>query len=435
MRKSAMEVMGETLPKISLSKFKTRRPRSLSLQWRPPLLGDVVKIQKKRLIVSLWVAPALLVCFASYLPGRAQSPESSAISLPTELRVQSPGWWPTKGEPARSAYAGPESCAECHELKAESQEQTPMAHAAVRAADSKRLREHDHLRFQLGPYSEQVVTQEQKSILTVSDGKSIFSADLLWAFGSGHMGQTFIYRRDGEFYESHVSFFTDTNGLDITPGQRPTVPSSSAEAAGRAIPQDEAAKCVGCHTTASTTKNQFDPSDPFLGVTCEACHGPGAKHVAAARAKTEKRGSGLILNPSQLSRVDYVDFCGACHRTWQDVVGHLTGIGIFNVRFAPYRLENSRCWEKGDARLNCVACHDPHKPLVHDSGSYDSVCLGCHVTTAGEKRMAIRPGAACPLAGKNCVTCHMPRVSPPNLHSAFTDHWIRIVRPNSSYPE
>jgi hypothetical protein len=33
------------------------------------------------------------------------------------------------------------------------------------------------------------------------------------------------------------------------------------------------------------------------------------------------------------------------------------------------------------------------------------------------------------------VTCHMPKVEPPTLHSVFTDHWIRIAKAGSPYPE
>jgi hypothetical protein len=133
--------------------------------------------------------------------------------------------------------------------------------------------------------------------------------------------------------------------------------------------------------------------------------------------------------------VDAVDFCGACHRTWQDVVSKgLTSLGVFNVRFAPYRLENSRCWKKGDSRISCTACHDPHKPLVRDLGAYDSQCLQCHIAKPGAKTTSEHPGKACSVASKDCATCHMPRYEPETLHSVFTDHWIRIVKPGSPYP-
>jgi hypothetical protein len=386
--------------------------------------------------VALCLVLSALFFLASSFSSSAQSLQSSSISLATEMRVRGPGWWPTKGQPARAEYTGPDVCSECHELKSETAQSTPMLHAAVRASDSKSLREHANLPFQTGPYTYQLLTTPEKSTLTVGNGTSSLSVDLLWALGSGHMGQTFIYQQSAKFYESHVSFYTASQALDITPGQSHSIPAKLEDAAGRAIPPNEARFCFGCHTTASTTRNQFDPSAAFLGVTCEACHGPGAQHIAAARAKTEKRGDGSIFNPAQLARVDSVDFCGACHRTWQDVVsGQMVGAGTFNVRFAPYRLENSKCWAGGDARITCMSCHDPHKPLSHDVASYDQNCLACHASSPTEKKSETHPGAACPVAAKNCVTCHMPKVEPPNLHSTFTDHWIRIAHPNSAYPE
>jgi hypothetical protein len=377
----------------------------------------------------------VLLC-AALSAVRAQSPEASPISLPTGVRVRKAGWWPTKGEAARAEYVGSEACADCHELKNETQERSAMAHAAAHASDSERLRDHSQLSARSGGFSYEIATNRRQSTLRVSDGTSSSSAELLWALGSAHMGQTFLYRQNGKFYESHLSYFPGAQLLDVTPGQKPTAPANVEEAAGREMTEDETRRCFGCHTTESTAQNVFTPGDAIPGVTCEACHGPGGKHVAAARAHTEARGSGLIFNPAQLARVDLVDFCGACHRTWQDVVaGDLIGVGVFNVRFAPYRLENSRCWEKGDARITCLGCHDPHKPLVHDAASYDANCLGCHRASRAEKKNANRPGGACPVATKNCVSCHMPKVEPPGLHSSFTDHWIRKVKPGTPYPD
>jgi hypothetical protein len=144
----------------------------------------------------------------------------------------------------------------------------------------------------------------------------------------------------------------------------------------------------------------------------------------------------LILNPRRLNRVDSVDFCGACHRTWEDVViNGQTALGVFNIRFAPYRLENSKCWKKGDARITCVACHDPHQPLSRDPSSYDSVCVQCHFKTAEIKSKVSHTPAVCTVGTRNCATCHMPKYEPPTLHSSFTDHWIRVVRPQALYPE
>src|SRR5438552_3186239 len=79
---------------------------------------------------------------------------------------------------------------------------------------------------------------------------------------------------------------------------------------------------------------------------CQNCH-------QCQNCHNLKTGNQLTLNPARLNPIDSVDFCGACHRTSWDVrLGGMTGIST--VRFQPYRLEKSRCWGKGDARLTCM---------------------------------------------------------------------------------
>lgn len=378
------------------------------------------------------------IFFGVILPGAldaiAQKGVPEGISLPTNLRVRdTTGWWPTKGSAAREQYVGNAECAKCHSSKAVSYEAAAMSHAAVRAEDSQ-LAQENSLELQLGRYRYQLPNLEGKSSLKVSDAKTSAAERLTWAFGVGHMGQTYLYEKDGSYYETHVSFYAAIKALDITPGQSRDVPASLETAVGRRMPSEEAQRCFGCHTTASTIKGQFDPSDLTPGVTCEACHGPGAEHVAAARSGIPGLSEALILNPRHMDRVDAVDFCGACHRTWEDVLTTGQGLGVFNVRFAPYRLENSDCWKQGDDRITCTACHDPHEPLSHDVGSYDATCRQCHSASSSKSSTGQAP-AVCSVETKNCVTCHMPKYEPPGLHSSFTDHWIRVVRAHDSYPE
>jgi hypothetical protein len=357
------------------------------------------------------------------------------ISLTTKLRVRdTPGWWPTKGSAAKEQYVGNAQCARCHAAKAASFDTAAMAHAAVRAEDSEISRKHDALELQVGPYHYELQSIQGKASLKVSDAKASLSVPLMWGFGNGRMGQTYVYEQNGNYYESHVSFYAGPQALDITPGQPRSTPDTLESAAGQSMAPEDTQLCFGCHTTASTIKGQFDPSALVAGVTCEACHGPGLNHVAAKNSEVSERGESLILNPARLDRVDSVDFCGACHRTWEDVLTN-RGVGIFDVRFAPYRLENSKCWKKGDNRITCIACHDPHKPLSHDTGSYDSTCLQCHSKPTMTRQNVGHIPAVCPVATKDCVTCHMPKYQPPGLHSSFTDHWIRIVRAGESYPE
>jgi hypothetical protein len=106
---------------------------------------------------------------------------------------------------------------------------------------------------------------------------------------------------------------------------------------------------------------------------------------------------------------------------------------IHNVRFQPYRLEKSRCWNAADPRISCLACHNPHETVVSKASFYDSKCLACHALK-GAKTDSTPPGAACPVSTKNCVTCHMPRYEFPEGHFRFADHDIRVVRPGAPYP-
>jgi len=143
----------------------------------------------------------------------------------------------------------------------------------------------------------------------------------------------------------------------------------------------------------------------------------------------------MIFDPAKLNPVDGADFCGSCHGTWWDV--KLAGLeGMANIRAQPYRLEKSRCWgKKGDARLTCVACHDPHQNLVRDTGSYDKNCLSCHLAATSMKPDSDHPGPACKVSTKDCASCHMPTYEDSAMHYTFTDHDIRVVRPGAPYPD
>jgi hypothetical protein len=393
---------------------------------------------------ALRLITALATCVAG-AASFAQTSAAASSSMLTASRVHAPGWWPTKGDASRNSYVGTAACAKCHASKVATQQKHAMARAGVRAGDAEILRQHDHLSFRVGPYREEIASKGGRSVLTVSagEGAAPLSVELLWAFGVGRMGQTYVYEKSGSYYESHLTYFASSQDLNITPGQSPATPRSPEEAAGRRMPPAESRACFACHTTASVTNNQLDAKSAVPGVSCEACHGPGASHVAAMNLGQQEQGAQLIMDPSRLDPVASVDFCGACHRTQEDVVSDV-GLSALNLRFAPYRLENSKCWSKPDPRLTCVACHDPHQPLEHDPAAYDSRCLRCHLNRPAARTTADlrgsdhpgsdhpdsdhpdsdHPGAACPVGTKNCTTCHMPKVESAIQHSIFTDHWI-----------
>jgi hypothetical protein len=387
-------------------------------------------------IRSLHKTGILSLAAAVGVPGNlgiiaAQSVPSPQIS--TIERIARPGWWPTKGTATRSEYVGPAACANCHASIAATQKQHNMARSLTRSSESQTLHNAVGSSFRLGSFQYGISQNPEGGITaTVSDATRSISDTLVWAFGSGAVGQTLLFERNGSFYESRFSLFPNAKIIDTTPNQRQWVARTLEQAAGRRLGEPEIKRCFGCHSTAAVTEGRLDTDHLIGGVTCEGCHGPGAIHSAMMKSGMDQ-GTMLIANPVQMSAADRVDFCGACHGTSWDIV--LSGTtGIENIRFPAYRLEKSRCWTKSDARIVCTACHNPHQTLVRGSASYDRNCQSCHVN-AGEKATTEHPGAACKVGTKNCAGCHMAKYELRAMHTKYTDHYIRVVTDTSKFPD
>jgi len=308
-----------------------------------------------------------------------------------------------------------------------------MFNAARRPSDLTHLQQHKQLSFSDETYDYILSTGSNETKISVKDKTSAVSATVGWVFGAD--AQTYVLKQNDVFLESRLSYYPGLAGLDITPGHKAAAPSSIAQALGDPIDKETIRRCFGCHSTASTVSGNFDPEHAMLGVTCEACHGPGLQHVTAMETAPGQTAAGTMLNPERLSPVDSVDFCGACHRTRVDVALFMPRhMGISSVRLQPYRLERSLCWgTSGDSRITCMACHDPHKPLVRDSTAYDAKCLKCHAELGSPPSAELAP--ACNVGAKDCASCHMPKYEIPKVHATFTDHFIRVVRPGSGFAE
>jgi Cytochrome c554 and c-prime len=328
-----------------------------------------------------------------------------------------------------AAAAGAQSvprqrCAGCHAAQAIPQLATSMARALETASACAILRANPALAFRAGPYSYRIAREGDRSIYTVTDGKQTLSVPLSWAFGLGSAGQTYVYQRNGTWYESRVSFYRKLNGLDLTMGVRGNISQNLEDAAGRPLSAKESAQCFNCHATNAIHDGRVEPDGLEPGVLCERCHGPAEKHAGAVTSGDVKRAAMRKLG--QLSGEEMSDFCGQCHRTWSQIA--MNGPhDVNNVRFQPYRLTNSQCYDPDDLRIRCVACHNPHREVEHSTAFYDAKCLTCHAAVA-------RHAKQCPKATKDCTTCHMPKYEIPDSHNLFTDHQIRVVKPGEPYP-
>jgi hypothetical protein len=325
---------------------------------------------------------------------------------------------------AASPMAGDAACATCHGAQTAHFRATPMAQALERVEVCDILKQHADLSFQEGPYQSRIVRQGDSSILTVARGTETFTVPLLWAFGLGQAGQTYVFEYNGAFYESRVSFFYALRALDLTMGAQNTKPQTIVEAAGRHMSAMEARDCFGCHSNGGVSEGKLHAQTIIPGVGCESCHVAAARHADAVRAGDTA--AAKLPHLGALSADDTADLCGRCHRTWSQIA--LNGPrGAGNVRFQPYRLANSKCYDGADSRIRCAACHDPHEALQTNLASYDAKCAACHSAALHTK--------VCRVAKANCAGCHMPKVELPGAHASFTDHQIRIARAGDPYPD
>lgn len=340
--------------------------------------------------------------------------------------------WRPNADTAGVKFVGNQACIDCHAREA-MQLTTPMAQALEVAPDCRILSARARLTFKNGNYTYEISRQGGNVVYTVSDGVNRVVNPILYCFGQGHVGQTYLFRYHDVLYETRVSYFQKLQSLDFTIGHRTSVPVSLEDALGRAIGSEEQQQCFGCHTTGAVNGRELKLERLRPGIGCEACHGPGEQHlVAMARKRIDEP---RIFNPGGLGAHELSQsFCGACHTSFEQAMLQPGQSGINNIRFQPYRMFSSRGHNTNDPRVGCLACHNPHEHLPKEATFYDAKCLACHLTKPADAKTERRKDAACPVSTTKCVTCHMPRVELPGMHASFTDHWIRIARPNEPTP-
>jgi hypothetical protein len=306
------------------------------------------------------------------------------------------------------------TCTACHARQAQHYAQTPMARALLRGDTSEILSTLTPLTFADGSFRYTISGNQYQ----VTDGQATISAPILWSFGAGIAGQTYVFEYEGALYESRVSYYPRIKGLDLTIGAAGSKPTSLLMAAGRRMHTQDVSECFGCHSTSS---GRFTLQTMTPGVQCGACHTDTAKHEVSVAS--------LPRSLRKLNTEEVSELCGRCHRTWEQI--SINGPkGVANVRFQPYRLTNSKCYDAEDRRISCVACHDPHANLETRAETYDAKCVACHSKTSNSaaSRRICNTGTA------RCTECHMPKYEIPGSHMIFSDHQIRIVRNKEDYP-
>ncbi|WP_406660579.1 multiheme c-type cytochrome [Methanolobus sp. ZRKC3] len=181
--------------------------------------------------------------------------------------------------------------------------------------------------------------------------------------------------------------------------------------------------CQKCHTTGASYDERtedlpgIDGSWEFRGIQCEACHGPGSEHV-------EQKGiGGVAINVDGSA-----SFCGQCHRRGAED-DKIPASGAF----AQHHEEYQELLASGNmSTLNCVVCHDPHKPVhVGATNQIEKLGITTHCDDCHSAVAEIYEESIMGVVGVECVECHMPKsaksaVSTSPYMADVSSHLFRI---------
>jgi tetratricopeptide (TPR) repeat protein len=327
-----------------------------------------------------------------------------------------------------SPGVGAPRCAECHRAIYDAQQ------ASLHARTFLRGRGLDRLPLPAAPVAEPGAPGVRYEI-TRDNGTVRFDARakeetrravVEFAFGSGHHGVTLVGSDEGgQAHELRLSHYAGAVGWDVTAGQFGT-PSVGQGILGRPLSAEDVHACLACHTTdPRSARGGTGPMGTDRGIGCERCHGPGGAHLDAIAAKFPDP---AIARPRLATAGQVVALCAECH---SPPGGRVAPSDPRSVRFPSAGLAWSRCYTEGGGALSCVTCHDPHRDAETRPAFYEARCLSCHAkatpSAAGRPPAETAKAASCPVnPGRDCLSCHMPKVKAPIPHTLFTDHFIRV---------
>ena len=262
---------------------------------------------------------------------------------------------------------------------------------------------------------------------------------LAYFVGSNTRGRTYLFERDGYWFETPVNWYAKKRVWDMAPNYL------NAHEMPLTLPVD--ANCLHCHVSGVAAalpraRNHFAAA-PFAhgGIGCASCHGDASEHVRA-------KGKAAVLNPAKLDAPRRDSVCLQCHlegetavyRLGHSLAGYRPGDQLFDsVSYFVHQGEvgpqgratsqyeallQSACKRASGDRMRCTTCHDPHSSESTATATervqfYRAKCLSCHT---GAKYATVHHPEQ-----PDCAMCHMPRSASEDIaHEQVTDHRIQI---------
>jgi Putative Zn-dependent protease, contains TPR repeats len=375
---------------------------------------------------------------------------------------------------AAPGYVGSAACTGCHEAETTAWRGSHHDLAMAVATESAVLGDFNDATFTQSGVTSRFFRRDGKFFVHTDgpDGK-LADFEILYTFGVTPLQQYLIALPNGRLQALGIAW--DSRPKDRG-GQRwfHLYPDQKLKAGDplhwTGIDQTWNFMCAECHST--ELRKNYDPAtDTYattwaeIDVACEACHGPGATHVAWAKAGGKGDDNGLTVHFDERQGVHWtldpatgtagrsaprtsakeLETCGICHaraskiaEPWrpgeQLLQTHIPSLlipGLFEAdgkmvdedyNYALFR--QSKMFIAG---VSCSDCHDPHSLKLRAEG--DTVCGQCHDLSkfAATQHHHHKEDST----GARCVACHMP-VRTYMVVDPRHDHGFRIPRPDES---
>jgi len=381
------------------------------------------------------------------------------------------------GNPTQSTFVGNGACASCHASQV--QDWTGSHHdlAMQEASEKTVLGDFDNANF----VYEGVTTSfyrkgDEYWVKTDNENGELQDYRVAYVFGVYPLQQLLLPIQNGRLNALSIAWDarnTSEGGqrwYHIYENQEPVTSESPLHWTG--IYHNWNSRCAECHSTNVVkgydgTRRQYTTTYDQINVGCEACHGPGSRHVELANAgKIDRSQSsaemGLALSLAargQWSRAPeddiahrvtpltdqtQVDNCGRCHSRRATLGDYHYGQSLLNTHRLS-TLESPLYWHDGQildevyvygsfmqskmaqAGVVCSNCHNPHSNELVAEGN--AVCTQCHTSETYDAPAHHRHSVTS--AGSACVECHMPSQIYMGV-DARRDHSMRIPRPDIS---
>ncbi len=358
--------------------------------------------------------------------------------------------------PAEATFVGRSACANCHEK--ESKAWTGSHHdRAMTEATSETVRgDFSGVRFEGDGMRARFFRDGANYKIETDgpDGKPTVY-EVAYTFGWEPLQQYLVRFPGGRLQAFSVAWDTERRRwFFLYPGKR--IPPGDWLHWTRNA-QNWNGMCAECHST-NLVKGYDPKGDSYtttwseIDVSCEACHGPGSRHVAWAEVPPMGRApianTGLVMKTSGIGNRELVELCAPCHsrRTELGDYDHRRSELLDNL--LPTLLDEGLYYPDGQILdedfeygsfvqskmfrmgVRCTDCHDAHTLKLRQEGN--GVCLQCHSAPAfddARHHFHKQEWQGKPSAGALCVSCHMPK-SPFMVVHMRADHSIRIPRPD-----